>query len=346
MFELDRVARHRAHPAHHLLQSGDGCGRETVDEFLVAGEVGTDPCHRVVHLLGVDSSAHRASSTGIVRNLAAWAPAASDMNPASVPAADEAQAELDELGQKFEVADARDPEDGVVGPARLRHRSHGVEEGVVAELAEDAHLGGEVVRTDHHNVEPGDGCDLIRTGHGLGRLEHDGHDRVLVVEVEQLALRHGLITVRRAGTGHRPMAARREPTGRDDRLALLPGLDVRDDHPHRADVERTGQEVVVVRRDSDERCDPRARSRTRRARSWSRTRSWCAPGRRRRHRSPRLRPSSGRHRSAAWVKAMQTISCPASRRSRIEGTPCIMLVHRTSVTPRGRRHLDPAERRT
>ena len=53
----------------------------------------------------------------------------------------------------------------------------------------------------------------------------------------------------------------------------------------------------------------------------------------------------------AWVSAMHNTSCPASSRSRIEGTPGIMLRHRPSVIPRPtrsrrRRHLDARAGRT
>ena len=110
--------------------------------------------------------------------------------------AHEAQPEPDELGQQLEVADAGDAEDRVVGAARLGHRAHRIEERLVAELPEDPHLGGEVVRAEHHHVEPGHRRDLVgprdsRPGvssitatHGLG-----------VEEVEQLLLGH------RPGTG-------------------------------------------------------------------------------------------------------------------------------------------------
>ena len=60
--------RQVACPHEELLERRDRRGCEPVDEVLVAGEVGADPGHRVVHLLGVDLSAHAPASTGMARS--------------------------------------------------------------------------------------------------------------------------------------------------------------------------------------------------------------------------------------------------------------------------------------
>ena len=149
----DRVARQVARPHEELLEPGDGRGCEAVDEVVVAGEVGARPTPSGRAPARCGSRAHDPPSDGIVRSRAACAPAASDMNPASVPALTKRRPELDELGEQLEVADAGDAEHRVVRATRLGHGAHRVEERLVAELAEDAHLRGEVVRAHHDHVD-------------------------------------------------------------------------------------------------------------------------------------------------------------------------------------------------
>jgi hypothetical protein len=93
-------------------------------------------------------------------------------------------------------------------------------------------------------------------------LQHHRHDRLLVEGVEQVPLGHRLVAVGGVGAGDRPVPAGREAAGVDDLLGLGPGLDVRHDHAHRADVERTREVLVVGRGHPHERRDP-GRDRTR-----------------------------------------------------------------------------------
>ena len=147
--------------------------------------------------------------------------------------------------------------------ARLRHGAHRVEERLVAELAEDAHLRGEVVGTDHHHVDAGHRRDLVGAAPPRRGLEHHRHDRLLVEGVEQLALAASGGTGWR-GWARRPSGARAAGSGTRRRPAPLrrASLDVRDDHAHRADVERPREVLVVVGGHPHQRRDP-GRDRTR-----------------------------------------------------------------------------------
>ena len=59
---FDVVPANVLEPHADLLERAHRAGLEPVDELLVAREVGADPCHRVIHGLGVDRRTHQASS--------------------------------------------------------------------------------------------------------------------------------------------------------------------------------------------------------------------------------------------------------------------------------------------
>ena len=234
-----------------LLEPGDrraASSRYTRSSSL--GEVGADPRHRVVHLLGVDRRAHARS---LHRNGAQprRVRAGGLGHEAGVGAgAHEAQTRA----RRTRSSSSRSrmpamPKIGVVRAARLGHRAHRVEERLVAELAEDPHLGGEVVRADHHHVDARHRRDLVGARDRVGRLEHHRH--------RSSARRRGRAAPAAASAGSgSPGSVRttdRWPRGGKRHASTIgsasrAGLDVRDDHAHRADVERAGEVLVVVRR--------------------------------------------------------------------------------------------------
>ena len=101
------------------------------------------------------------SDDGMVRSRAACALAASVMKPASVPALTNRNPSPTNSVSSSRSRIPAIPKILLVCATRLRHRAHRVEEGLVAELAEDPHLRGEVVRAHHHHVEPRYRGDLV-----------------------------------------------------------------------------------------------------------------------------------------------------------------------------------------
>ena len=131
--------------------------------------------------------------------------AASVMKPTSVPALTKRSPSSTNSVSSSRSRIPAIPKIVLVRAARLGHRAHRVEERLVAELPEDPHLRGEVVRADHHHVEPGTDAISSARATAAGVSSITAHDGLRVEGVEQLPLRH------RAGSGWR--GSGRRPSG-------------------------------------------------------------------------------------------------------------------------------------
>ena len=308
-------------------------GVQPVHEVLVAAK--SEPTHAIGSCTGsvwIGGAHASASSTGMARNVAACAPRGLG-HEAGVGA-----------GARRSAARAR----------RARSAARGRGCPAIPKMVPCARHALATVRTASRNASsrncprmpisavrscgpsitmstPGHRRDLVGRGDRVGRLEHHRHHGLRVEGVEQLPLRHRPVAVRGVRARHRPVPARREAARVDDRLGLGAGLDVRHDHAHRADVERAGEVLVVVRGHPHQRRDAGADRGRSTAATWSRARSRCARGRRRPRRTRPPPRSWGCRRCGPASAPCTAPAAPASIRSRIEGMPSIMVGHPPSV---------------
>ena len=251
---LDGVARQVAHP-----RAGPPRARRRspasrrYDEVVVARRsrtpthaIGSCTCSVWIAVLIALAS----FPTGIARgSRGACAPAASVMNPTSVPALDEPQARA----RRARSSSSRSRMPAMPKMASWsRHALATVRtasrNAASRNCAEDPHLRGEVVRADHHHVDARHRRDLV----GAARPR-----RASRASPPRWSARRRRRAARAAasrgsgwpGSARPPSGGPAAGTGRRRRsLGLGARLDVRDDHAHRADVERPGEVLVVVRR--------------------------------------------------------------------------------------------------